>query len=152
MGAGPRRLHGPTPFRLEDSDMMRSPADTWPRVIAHADMNAFYASVEQLDNPELRGKPVSVGGSSGRGVVTSASYEARPFGVRAAMPTAQARRLCPQRDEVVMLIDDYRRGLVPLVVPTAAFRHYVPEFNVAYLRGQVYLEPHPKEMMLRNHV
>ena len=68
----------------------------WPAVIAHADMDAFYASVEQLDRPELRGKALIVGGSSRRGVVTSASYEARAFGVRAAMPTAQAHKLCPQ--------------------------------------------------------
>lgn len=68
---------------------------SWPRVIAHADLDAFYASVEQLDNPELTGKAVIVGGSSRRGVVTSASYEARRFGVHSAMPTAQARKLCP---------------------------------------------------------
>ena len=73
-----------------------SPGDApWPAVIAHADMDAFYASVEQLDRPELRGKALIVGGSSRRGVVTSASYEARAFGVRAAMPTAQAHQLCP---------------------------------------------------------
>ncbi len=56
------------------------------------------------------------------------------------------------RDELVTLIEDYRRGLVPLIVPIALFRHYVRKFEVGYLRGQVYLEPHPKELMLRNHV
>lgn len=66
------------------------------RKIIHVDMDAFYASVEQMDNPELKGKPIAVGGSEKRGVVSAASYEARKFGVRSAMSGIQAKRNCPE--------------------------------------------------------
>jgi DNA polymerase-4 len=74
----------------------RAAGPVWPRTILHADMDAFYASVEQLDNPQLRGKPLLIGVDHPRSVVSTASYEARPFGVGSAMPMVEAKRRCPQ--------------------------------------------------------
>lgn len=78
------------------------------RKIIHIDMDAFYASVEQRDNPELRGIPLAVGHAKERGVVAAASYEARKFGVRSAMSSQRAKRLCPQLTFVSGRMDVYK--------------------------------------------
>ncbi len=96
------------------------------RVILHVDMDAFYASVEQRDDPALRGKPVLVGGTGGRGVVCAASYEARKFGCRSAMPMAQAMRLCPQAVVVKPRFDAYSAASRAI---HAIFLRYTPEIE-----------------------
>src|ERR671919_2976630 len=94
------------------------------RRILHVDMDAFYASVEQRDNPALRGKPVAVGGSpGGRGVVAAASYEARRFGVRSAMPMARALRLCPQ---LVIVRPDFAKYMAASQAVFSIFRSVTP--------------------------
>jgi DNA polymerase-4 len=106
------------------------------RRIVHIDMDAFYASVEQRDQPELRGRPVAVGGSpASRGVVAAASYEARRHGVRSAMPTSRAIRLCPELTIVPPNFAKYRlvsgqvmsilRGATPLVEPLSLDEAYL---------------------------
>ncbi|MFT4233552.1 MAG: DNA polymerase IV, partial [Microbacterium sp.] len=115
--------------RADGSDRLVSPegADDAGTGILHVDMDAFYASVEVLDDPSLAGKPILVGAPEARSVVSSASYEARRYGVRSAMPVSQAVRLCPQVIVVLPHFERYRevsaqvmdifRSITPLVEP-----------------------------------
>jgi len=129
------------------------------RTIVHADLDAFFAAVEQLDRPELRGKPVVVGGApEARGVVAAASYEARRFGVRSAMPMSRALRLCPQAVRLPPRFDRYAefsrqvmalfRSITPLVEPLSLDEAFLdvteqveayggPEALARYLKDEV---------------
>jgi DNA polymerase IV len=120
---------------MADTDQERRISAAPPRKIIHIDMDAFYASVEQRDNPDLRGKPVAVGGSSERGVVAAASYEARKFGVRSAMPSVTAKRQCPNLIFVKPRFDVYKaisRGIrnifaehTPIIEPLSLDEAYL---------------------------
>ena len=122
----------------------------WPRIILHADMDAFFAAVEQLDRPELRGKALLIGGTGPRGVVSTASYEARPFGVGSAMPMALARRRCPHAVVLPPRFERYRAvsrvvmrtlgAFSPLVEPLSVDEAFVDMTGCEALSGE------PREM------
>ena len=119
---------------VEDDDNQAVPPGRQRKII-HVDMDAFYASVEQRDNPDLRGKPVAVGGSRERGVVAAASYEARKFGVRSAMPSVTAKRQCPDlifvkpRFEVYKVVSEQIRDIfaehTPIIEPLSLDEAYL---------------------------
>src|SRR5205807_8968763 len=119
------------------------------RCIAHLDMDAFYVSVELRRRPELRGQPVIVAGSGPRAVVTTASYEARRFGVGSAMPAARARRLCPDGVFVTPDFGYYREASREVM---AIVREHVEQVEVVGLDG-AYLDltglPAPHAAMRR---
>ena len=115
------------------------------RLILHIDMDAFYASVEQMDNPALKGKPVIVGGTSNRGVVSAASYEARKFGIHSAMPIFQAKQKCPKGvylpvrmnryQEVSRQVMEILRGFSPLIQQVSIDEAYMDISGVDKLLG-----------------
>ena len=109
----------------------RPPGAASLRAVAHVDMDAFYASIEQRDRPELRGRPVIVGASpGGRGVVSAASYEARPYGVRSAMPISRAARLCPHAAFLPVDMEKYQRVSVQIMGILVEFSPLVEPVSV----------------------
>jgi len=122
-------------------------SDEWPRIVVHADMDAFYAAVEQLDDPRLRGRPLLVGSDSARGVVLTASYEARVSGAGSAMPMHRARRLCPEAlvvpprferyQQVSELVMDALGHFSPLVEPLSLDEAFLDMTGSTRLFGSV---------------
>ncbi len=100
------------------------------RLILHVDMDAFFASVEQRDNPELEGKPVIVGGTKNRGVVSTASYEARSFGVHSALPMSQAMRLCPQAIVLPVRMSRYQQVSKAIMKVLSGFSPSMEQLSV----------------------
>ncbi|KAI9331874.1 hypothetical protein BDR26DRAFT_869838 [Obelidium mucronatum] len=116
------------------------------RVIVHVDMDAFYASVEELDRPDLKGTPMAVGGPKSGGTLCTANYEARKFGVRSAMATHIAKKLCP---ELVILVPDFRKYEAASNLIRAVFAKYHEKYtpaslDEAYLDITEYLQQHPE--------
>jgi DNA polymerase-4 len=106
------------------------------RVILHIDMDAFFIAVEQRDNPSLRGKPAAVCGSLSRSVVTSATYEARPFGIRAGMPVQEAKRRCPQ---LILVEGDHSKYTETAARIFSILKDYTPLVEVASI-DEAYLD------------
>src|ERR1051326_874312 len=112
------------------------------RAIIHLDMDCFYAAIEVRDRPELRGKPVGVGGARDRrGVLTTCNYEARAFGVRSAMPTFMALQRCPQLIVVPTRFDVYRREAAAIRGILPRFTHLVEPLSLA--QSYLALTAHP---------
>ena len=100
------------------------------RKIIHIDMDCFYAAVEIRDRPELKGTPVAVGGSNGRGVLTTANYEARKYGVRSAMPTSAALKRCPH---LTLLPVDFKKYKAESKIIHAIFSRYIDQIQTISL-------------------
>jgi DNA polymerase-4 len=124
---------------------MNSDKIDWPKIIIHADMDAFFAAVEQLDNPSYRGKPLIIGKNNTRSVVSTASYEARPYGLKSAMPVSKAIELCPhviivpprmkRYKEISSVIMDIFTKYSPLVEPLSIDEAFIDMTGATQIFG-----------------